>query len=378
MHCSPKPSFQQQNDIHTLRRTPKALIPTCFSLPAILYTAILYTAILYTVMILPTAWMAITPSQAQETPEKNTSITLVSPRVTTAIHDHSRHQWIIANPSEIQILDSDKLQVTSNQDNTRPLQRIAHQYPHITKLALSPDSSQLLVAGGIPAEQGGISLYDWNSKQLVSEHSIDANGAPITDVVTDVQWSKDGTKWIEAHWSGKVLIRDHQGKCLREFNGHTGPVLTAIFWSSDVAISSGIDQSIKVWNTNENTPKDSDQVLRSLNNHTAPVTRLIQYQNEEGQYRLISCSQDQTIRLWDPSIGRMIRFLRLDAPPTAATITKNNSLLTATEDGIATLWGLPNFERIQSWKLEGRIPRAIDMDKAQQVCVGWCALPPAK
>jgi len=341
-------------------------ILTWFSLKAILSTAFLSAAL-----------QTSTTAQSQETPENNNSITLVSPRVTTAIQDHSRNQWIVANQSELQILDSDKLPVSPKEVDIRPLLRIAHRYPHITKLALSPDSTQLLVAGGIPAEQGGTSLYDWQSKQLISEHSLDANGSPITDVVTDVQWSKDGTKWIEAHWSGKVLVRDLQGKCLREFTGHTGPVLTAIFWSSDVAISSGIDQSIKVWNTNESNTNGPDQVLQSLNNHTAPVTRLMQYQNENGQLRLISCSQDQTIRLWDPSIGRMIRFIRLDSPPTAATITKNNSLLAATEDGTATLWSLPNFERIHSWKLEGRIPRAIDIDTTLQFCVGWCALTPA-
>ncbi len=361
-------------------------IPTWFSLTAILSTAFLSTAFLSTAFLstaflstvfLSAALQTSTTAQPQETPENNNSITLVSPRVTTAIQDHSRNQWIVANQSELQILDSDKLPVSPKEVDIRPLQRIAHRYPHITKLALSPDSTQLLVAGGIPAEQGGTSLYDWQSKQLISEHSLDANGSPITDVVTDVQWSKDGTKWIEAHWSGKVLVRDLQGNCLREFTGHTGPVLTAIFWSSDIAISSGIDQSIKVWNTNESSTNGADQVLQSLNNHTAPVTRLMQYQNENGQLRLISCSQDQTIRLWDPSIGRMIRFIRLDSPPTAATITKNNSLLAATEDGTATLWSLPNFERIHSWKLEGRIPRAIDIDTTLQFCVGWCALTPA-
>lgn len=333
-----------------------------------------------------TAWLTVTPSRAQDPPpsiDKNSNptaplitheaITIVNPRLSTAIPDGTRNQWIIANQTSIQSIPSEKLYAVSKGDSRNPDRLILHRFPQITAFALSPDSQQLLVAGGSPAEQGGVCLYHWQSKQLLSEHTVDAKGAPIPDVVTDVQWSEDGKKWIEAHWSGKVIVRDQQGNPLCEFNGHIGPVLTSIFWNSEIAISAGTDQSIKVWSTKNELSDHSNRLLRSLDNHTAPVTRLMRFQTENGQARLISCSQDQTIRLWDPSIGRMIRFMRFDAPPTAINITKDNTLLVATEDAKATLWSLPNFEHIQSWKLSGRTPRAIAFDAITQSVVGFCA-----
>lgn len=333
-----------------------------------------------------TVWLTVTLSRSQDplpSNDKNSNssapsityeaITFVNPRLSTAIPDVARNQWIIANQAEIQTIPIEKLHSVSKEENWEPTQRVLHRFPQITAFALSPDSQQLLVAGGSPAEQGGVSLYDWQSKQLLSEHTVDAKGAPIPDVVTDVQWSEDGKKWIEAHWSGKVIVRDQQGIPLCEFNGHTGPVFTSIFWNSDIAISAGSDQSIKVWSTKNELSDGSDRLLRSFDNHTAPVTRLMRFKTENGQARLISCSQDQTIRLWDPSIGRMIRFMRFDAHPTAANITNDNNLLVATEDAKATLWSLPDFEHIQSWKLSGRSPRAIAIDDKTQAVIVFCA-----
>jgi len=103
----------------------------------------------------------VTPIDVQNTtsqPSADNSyrwITLVNPRVTTAIQDQPRHQWIVANQSEVQLFSSDDIQEVTKNKNWGPQQSISDVFPHITALALSPDGTRLLVAGGAPAEQGG-------------------------------------------------------------------------------------------------------------------------------------------------------------------------------------------------------------------------------
>jgi len=308
--------------------------------------------------------------------------TLSNPRLRTAIEDPFRKEIILADQAELQIVPAASIDPNAPNTTTKandptpetrgeitlwnpskPSLRVPIPFPQITSLTLSPNGERLLVAGGFPGERGCVACYDWNARTLIGVYDTDAQGQQISDIITDAQWSQDGKAWIESHWSGKAVIRNIDGKSICEFTGHTGPVLTAIFWSSEIAISAGVDQSIKVWWTSERLAEGTERLIRSLDNHTAPVNELLRYQPEGVAPKLISSSQDQTVRLWDPQIGRMIRFARLKSPPGAIALTPGkNSLLVATEAGEASQWGLPLFEQQGTWKLGGRYPRSILFD----------------
>ena len=308
--------------------------------------------------------------------------TLSNPRLRTAIEDPFRKEIIFADQAELQIVPTASIDpiaptaATNSNDQapdnpkdktqwkpSKPNLLVPIPFPQITSLALSPNGERLLVAGGFPGERGCVACYDWNARTLIGIFDTDAQDQQISDIITDAQWSQDGNAWIESHWSGKAVIRNIDGKSVCEFTGHTGPVLTAIFWSSEIAISAGVDQSIKVWRISERLAEGNERLIRSLDNHTAPVNELLRYEADGAAPRLISCSQDQTVRLWDPQIGRMIRFTRLKSSPGAIALTPDNSsLLVATEDGEASQWGLPLFEQQGTWKLGGRYPRSILFD----------------
>ena len=379
MHSSPNWSTDEENNWLTscsqsAVRTPQSLLRNSVQSVAMFAISLLALA---NAQSQDTVTPIDVPNTTSHASVDNSSqwITVVNPRVTTAIEDQQRHQWIVANQSAVQLFTSDDIQEVTKNKNWGPQQSISDVFPQITALALSPDGTRLLVAGGAPAEQGGVKSYDWKEKKLLGEYQTDANGDPITDVITDVQWSGDGKHWIEAHWSGKVLVRDQSGNCVCEFAGHTGPVLTAIFWSNDIAISAGVDQSIKVWSTAKVITEGSDRLIRSLDNHTAPIHRIVRYESDNSAPRLISCSQDQTIRLWDPQIGRMIRFVRLKSRPGPIAFPTKNSLWIATDDGVASQWTLPLLEQQNTWKLDATFPRAILVDPATQNPTVMCARP---
>ena len=77
-------------------------------------------------------------------------------------------------------------------------------------------------------------------------------------------------------------------------------------------ISGGLDQNIHVWDISNGKP------IRTLNNHTRPVHEIVLRPSQStGLPMLASASDDRTVRLWQPTIGRMVRFARLDAVPLA-------------------------------------------------------------
>ena len=74
-------------------------------------------------------------------------------------------------------------------------------------------------------------------------------------------------------------------------------------------VSAGVDQSVRVWDL------ESAKLIRSLNQHTKPVHALALRPTEVGLPMVASAAGDRTIRLWQPTIGRMVRYVRLDAEP---------------------------------------------------------------
>ncbi len=74
--------------------------------------------------------------------------------------------------------------------------------------------------------------------------------------------------------------------------------------------------------------------LRTLNNHTATVTDLaLRRPPGDETLQLVSTSEDRTVRLWQPSIGRMIKFIRLESIPRRVIAQQPHELVAACDDG---------------------------------------------
>jgi len=94
-------------------------------------------------------------------------------------------------------------------------------------------------------------------------------------------------------------------------------------------LSAGVDQTIRV------IDPAGRQTIRSLENHTAPVRDLALRRGvRDGPPMVASAGADRTVRFWQPTIGRLVRFARLPVAPTAICWTASGShVLAACEDG---------------------------------------------
>ena len=189
-------------------------------------------------------------------------------------------------------------------------------------LAFSPNERLLAVGGGNPSEEGVVEIFSWPeaiSLGTVRQHE---------DSVTSVVWLDD-SQFFSASIDRKIHLCQRHGSVVRSYIGHSRSV-TAICLLSDgeTLVSVGEDQSVRVWDVS------SGKLTRSMRQHTRPIHYLALRPVRNGLPQVASAAGDRTIRFWQPSIGRMVRYVRLDAEPlNVAWTTSGDQILATCVDG---------------------------------------------
>jgi WD40 repeat protein len=204
---------------------------------------------------------------------------------------------------------------------------------HVHDLRFSPNGESLLAAGGSPAEFGAVEIWHWPSRsksKTVKTHD---------DLVYRVAWTTDGSLWASAGWDGVCCVFHVAAvQPLTIYRGHSRPLLTIDFVPDDssrasdgpLLVSGGIEGTIQVWRAMEGS------LVRSLSNHVGIINDLAfsPQISDESPPMLASISEDQTVRLWQPSNGRLVRFAKLSAKPKCLVWhIDGRQLLVACEDG---------------------------------------------
>ena len=192
---------------------------------------------------------------------------------------------------------------------------------HVHDVAFSPDGRSLLAVGGAPAETGAAELFTWPAMELQQRWTI------AEDLLTRAVWSSDSSWFATSGHDGVCRVNNLKNDSIAIYRGHSRSVLALTVLTDDKhIISAGMDQTIQLW-----TLKGQRQ--RTLNNHTGPVTDVAFRLGTNNQPRLLSSSEDRTVRLWQPDIGRMIRFLRLPTVPRRIAWHPQGPIVAACDDG---------------------------------------------
>jgi len=213
---------------------------------------------------------------------------------------------------------------------------------HVHDLSFSPDGKTLAVAGGTPAETGEVELFDWSKGELRDRYE------PHDDLIYGVAWSHDGRGWATASLDRSV---HYEGKESRHLKGHSRGVRSVAFLGdADDLVSAGIDNSLRLWDL------ETGKLRRTLDNHKAAVVDLAVRPAHDGLPMIASAGEDQTIRFWQPTIGRMVRFANLPSAPLAIAWTADgNRLCASCRDGHFrivdpdTVEMLADLEAVDGW-----------------------------
>ncbi len=198
---------------------------------------------------------------------------------------------------------------------------------NIHDMEFSPDGGSLAVAGGTPAESGKAQIFAWPD----GTSSCELQGHD--DSVLAIAW-KDDSSIATASLDHDIVVWDVTTRQPSErLKGHSRGVSDLCFLNGyDLLVSSGLDQNLRVWKT------ESGKVIRTLNNHTKEVYGLALRPATLGIPMIASVSNDRTVRLWQPTIGRMVRFAQLNAIPLAAAwLADGSQVAVAATDGYVRL-----------------------------------------
>jgi WD40 repeat protein len=140
----------------------------------------------------------------------------------------------------------------------------------------------------------------------------------------------------------------------RRLTGHSRRVLAAVYLEqARLLITAGVDQSLRVWQEGQH---DSSRVL---DNHTGIVRDLTVRPGDHPVPYVASASADKTVRIWQPTIGRLVRFSRLPVEPLSLAWTLDGSCLAVgCTDGklrivsATTVQILQQFDAIDGWAYE--------------------------
>ncbi len=201
------------------------------------------------------------------------------------------------------------------------VRRIDTQLEHVHDLKFSPDGQTLLAVGGAPAQTGQAQLFSWPAGNSLKTFHLSE------DLLYRADWSGDSRCFATCGQSTACNVTSRDGQSMAVYSQHARAVSSINFLDgSSQLISAGSDTTIQLWSI-------AGQRIRTLNNHTAAVTDLAVQPGRNDPPKLASASEDRTVRCWQPAIGRMIRFVKLESAPRRVAWHGQEHLLAACDDG---------------------------------------------
>lgn len=215
-----------------------------------------------------------------------------------------------------------------------PRRRLATRLRQIHAIVSSADTRRFAVAGGVPGERGELEIFSWSTGESLELHQLHE------DVIHQLAWQAGDRGWITASADSRIVVSDESGRPCVTLQGHSRSVLALTRLGDVTLVSGGRDATIRVWDltrawdARSHEARGDDRLRRSLDQHRGDVRDLAARPGDARTPMVASASDDGTVRFWQPTIGRLVRFRKLPSPPLAIAWLPNGSrLLVSSVDG---------------------------------------------
>ena len=258
-------------------------------------------------------------------------------------------------------------------DTQKPLRTLTGHTGHINDLAFSADGKLLIAAAGEAGLFGEVTL--WETETWKRTATLRGHG----DNLFAVAISPDGKTLATGSYDQKILLWNlESGKTVRELTGHNGPVFDLAFHPNGAILASasgdrtvklwnvqtgdrletfsepekdqytvafrqdgrvlaagGVDHRIRIWQISKTGKAGTNRLLYTRFAHEAPILRLVFSPDDR---RLISSSEDRTIKLWETKNFTLQKTLKnqSDWPVSLAVAADNSEFYIGRLDGSLT------------------------------------------
>lgn len=178
-------------------------------------------------------------------------------------------------------------------------------FDNVHRLQFSMDGKALAVGGGVPGEFGEVHIVKWPELDSVAfsrEHD---------DSVSSLCWVDEHTV-ASASFDRQVLVWNvKENRVLQRLDGHSRAVRAVSHLEKEqLLVTAGNDLSLRVW---AGVADGKGTLKRNLNQHTQEVFSLAIGPPAGGPTLIASSADDRTVRFWQPTIGRFVRYAKLDS-----------------------------------------------------------------
>lgn len=165
---------------------------------------------------------------------------------------------------------------------------------------------------------------------------------------------------------GIIDLLNFEDKSFIRFIGHTNTVLFAVrHWYSDKLVSCSADKTIRVWDLMTGT------CLKVLEGHLSTITCVQTISEKKGQIeKIISTSLDKTIKIWSLVSGECLETLYGHSDSILFVILLSyNKIASCSNDDTIKVWNFENGNCLKTIKLNNnsRIRYLIRLSKHQIV-----------
>ena len=224
---------------------------------------------------------------------------------------------------------------------------ITLDFAKITSLRFGAAGKLLVVAGGNPGIDGGVAILEWPSAKASTKFG------DHTDLVTAAEFDSATRRLLIASSDRRAEVLSWPGaQRLYSLDGHAGPILGAAFSPDDkLIVTVSADRSVKVWDATDGSLQHSFSQHTDIVHGVAFRPRVL-FDGQAVPFYCATGSEDRTVRVWQPAIGRMVRIVRgNDGPIFAVAYSPDGGkLYAAGQEGIIRVIDSDSDEIRQQWK----------------------------
>lgn len=220
-----------------------------------------------------------------------------------------------------------------NLENGQLLHTLTGHSAAVTAIAFSADNARLVTGS---ADR---TVRIWNPANAQQPEQIRLEGS--TGSITAVAFVSSGSQVLSGTADNKLRLWNvADAAVLKDFEGHTGSIVSAGFWPGTQPYSVSADKSVRFWN-----PDDGSQT-RAFNHPATPTAAAL---SPDGQ-KLAIAGDDKLVRIYQINNGQVLQTLtgHAEAPASVSFSQDDNRLLSVTAKGELIVWDVASGRLLES------------------------------